>query len=97
MTIKELPSTFEFVFLEEIKDAGFAFRLTHGSPYVYLSEKMRDHFVEDFNLALDEMVLMDYCDSSIDEIELDVLKTLRLKEKQHYGLPEEKSKTIADY
>jgi hypothetical protein len=96
MTIHELANNFEFVFLEELEEKGFAFRLSVLSPYVYMSEKMRDQLSEDFDTTFDELVLMDYSSSELDEIELDVLKLLRKKEELYYGEPNNQQKTIAD-
>jgi len=96
MNITELHPSFEFVFLEEIEEVGFAFTLTKNSPYVYLSEIMRPLLLEDFDKALDEMVLIDYSESQLHEIEIPALKLLREKEEMHYGYMEEGVKTVAD-
>lgn len=96
MNISQLHPSFEFVFLEEIAEIGFAFILTKNSPYIYLSEQMRSMLLEDFDKVMEELVLMDYSESELSEIEIPALKLLRQKEQVHYGLMEEGVKTIAD-
>jgi hypothetical protein len=96
MTIHELPLHFEFVFLEEIYNDGFAFHLNAQSPYIYLSEEIRPAFIETFDATIDELVFMDYTDSTNDEIESKVLRILKEKEDLHYGAAALQQKTIAD-
>jgi len=96
MKINQLTTHFEFVFLEELEEKGFAFKLSSLSPYIYMSEDMRDLLSEDFDTTFDELVLMDYSSSDIEEIELDVLKLLRKKEELYYGQTSNQQKTIAD-
>lgn len=96
MTVNQLATQFEFVFLEEIQETGFAFKLSSLSPYIYMSEKMRVELSLDFDTTFDELVLMDYSANEIEEIELDVLKILRKKEELYYGEPSNQHKTIAD-
>jgi hypothetical protein len=96
MNISQLHPSFEFVFLEEIEEIGFVFILTKNSPYIYLSELMRPLLLEDFDQVMEELVLMDYSESELSEIEIPALKVLRQKEQMHYGMIEEGVKTIAD-
>lgn len=96
MTIHELPPHFEFVFLEEIQNEGFAFHLNAQSPYIYLSEEIRTAFADTFDVSIEELVFMDYTDSSVDEINSSVLRILKEKEDLHYGTTALQQKTIAD-
>lgn len=96
MTINELPAQFEFVFLDEIKEDGFAFQLNTHSPYIYLSERMREAFSTNFDASMDELIFMDLTDSTIEEIESEVLQILKEKEDLHYGSQALQQKTIAD-
>lgn len=96
MTVNELTTNFEFVFLEELQENGFAFKLSSLSPYIYMSEKMREQLQDNFDTTFDELVLMDYSSSDVEEIELEVLKLLRKKEELYYGESSNQQKTIAD-